>query len=163
MERFYTSFKALASVAGTSVLSSVLAVVVGAVAGSVVVVVPALMEQVVGTIRTQAAPVTIAEQGFPLGRAGPERDRDLVAVGVAAAHRLAPVAPLTLEAGPLLPLFHGESVVDQFVTRGVLLRLTRLLQRTQLLREFDTRQTSKTGNCPRSASIYDTSSIPCKL
>ena len=74
------------------VLAAVGAVVVGSVAGSVVVVVVALEERVVRRTADAhtAAAVTISDEGVSLLRTATERHGDGVALRVAAAHRLAP-------------------------------------------------------------------------
>lgn len=84
-------------VAGAGVLTAVGAVVVGSVAGSVVVVVVALEEQVVrrtvGETAADAhttAAVAISDDGVSLLRTATERHGDGVTLRVAAAHRLAP-------------------------------------------------------------------------
>lgn len=84
-------------VAGAGVLTAVGAVVVGSVAGSVVVVVVALEEQVVrrtvGETAADAhttAAVAISDEGVSLLRTATERHSDGVTLRVAAAHRLAP-------------------------------------------------------------------------
>ncbi len=84
-------------VAGAGVLTAVGAVVVGSVAGSVVVVVVALEEQVVrrtvGETAADAhttAAVAISDEGVSLLRTATERHGDGVTLRVAAAHRLAP-------------------------------------------------------------------------
>jgi len=73
------------SVTGTRVLTAGRPVVVGTVAGAVVVVVGGVEE-------VALAPVAVAQQGVALGGSTAERNGDGVAVGVASAHRLAPVA-----------------------------------------------------------------------
>ena len=70
---------------GTRVLTTAGAVVVRAVARAVVVMVRGVEE-------VALAPVTVTQQGVTLGRTAAERHGDGVAVGVTAAHRLAPVA-----------------------------------------------------------------------
>ena len=70
---------------GTRVLAAGSPVVVGTVAGAVVVVV-AVLEEV------HLAPVAVTQQGVTLGRTAAERHGDGVAVGVASTHRLTPVA-----------------------------------------------------------------------
>lgn len=84
-------------VAGAGVLTAVGAVVVGSVAGSVVVVVVALEEQVVrrtvGETAADAhttAAVAISDDGVSLLRTATERHGDGVTLRVAVAHRLAP-------------------------------------------------------------------------
>ena len=84
-------------VAGASVLAAAGAVVVGSVAGSVVVVVVALEERVVrrtvGETAADAhttAAVAISDESVSLLRTATERHGDGVALGAAAAHRLAP-------------------------------------------------------------------------
>lgn len=78
------------SVTGARVLAAGRPVVVGTVAGTVVVVVPALVERVVRAVCTQATPIAVAQQGVTLGGSAAERHGDGVAVGVASAHRLTP-------------------------------------------------------------------------
>ena len=73
------------SVTGTRVLAAGRPVVVGAVAGAVVVVVGGVEE-------VALAPVAVTQQGVTLGRTAAEWHGDGVAVGVASAHRLTPVA-----------------------------------------------------------------------
>lgn len=58
------------------------------------------------------APVTVAQQGVPLGRSPSERDRQRVALGVAAAHGLAPV-------GAGVVLVHGLLSSRPAVVAGV--------------------------------------------
>lgn len=70
---------------GTRVLAAGRPVVVGAVTGAVVVVVGGVEE-------VALAPVAVAQQGVTLGGSAAERNGDGVAVGVASAHRLTPVA-----------------------------------------------------------------------
>ena len=70
---------------GTRVLAAGRPVVVGAVAGAVVVVVGGVEE-------VALAPVAVTQQGVTLGRTAAERHGDGVAVGVASTHRLTPVA-----------------------------------------------------------------------
>ena len=70
---------------GAGVLTAGGPVVVLAVAGAVVVVVRGVEE-------VHLAPVAVAQEGVTIGRPAPEGDGDGVAVGVASAHRLAPVA-----------------------------------------------------------------------
>ena len=97
-------------VAGAGVLAAGGAVVVGSVAGSVVVVVATLKERVVrSTVGETAADthaataVAIPEPGLSLSVTAAERHGDGVALGVATAHRLAPAAlshvVLLLESG----------------------------------------------------------------
>lgn len=75
---------------GTRVLTARGPVVVGTVAGAVVVVAGAVVERVVRTIGAQAAPVSVTQHGVTLSRTTAERHGDGVAVGVASAHRLTP-------------------------------------------------------------------------
>ena len=84
-------------VAGAGVLAAGGAVVVGSVAGSVVVVVATLKERVVrSTVGEPAADahaataVAIPEPGLSLSVTATERHGDGVALGVATAHRLTP-------------------------------------------------------------------------
>lgn len=84
-------------VAGAGVLAAGGAVVVGSVAGSVVVVVATLKERVVrSTVGETAADahaataVAIPEPGLSLSVTATERHGDGVALGVATAHRLTP-------------------------------------------------------------------------
>lgn len=82
--------------AGAGVLTAVGAVVVGSVAGSVVVVVVALEERVVrrtvGETAADAhtAAAAISDESVSLLRTATERHGDGVALGVATAHRLTP-------------------------------------------------------------------------
>ena len=69
---------------GTRVLAAGRPVVVGAVAGAVVVVVGGVEE-------VALAPVAVTQQGVTLGRTAAERHGDRVAVGIAPAHWLTPV------------------------------------------------------------------------
>lgn len=71
--------------ARASVLAARGAVVVGSVAGPVVIVVR-------GVEKVHLASVAVTEQGVAQGRTAAERHGDGIARGVAAAHRLAPVA-----------------------------------------------------------------------
>lgn len=77
-------------VAGAGVLTAVGAVVVGSVAGSVVVVVVALEERVVRRTVGETAADAISDESVSLLRTATERHGDGVALGVATAHRLTP-------------------------------------------------------------------------
>ena len=125
--------------AGAGVLAAGGAVVVGSVAGSVVVVVATLKERVVRrTVGKPAADahatatVTIAEPDLPLSRTATERHGDGVALGVAAAHRLAPPVlshfVLLLEPGrEIHPLRSGASQAWWLQAKRQPLRLQRLI------------------------------------
>lgn len=81
----FRSCRDVRSVTGAGVLAAGRPVVVRPVAGAVVIVVGRVEE-------VHLAPVTIAQQGVAVGRAAPEGNGDGVAIGVAATHRLTPVA-----------------------------------------------------------------------
>ena len=115
-------------VAGAGVLAAGGAVVVGSVAGSVVVVVATLKERVVrSTVGETAADahaataVAIPEPGLSLSVTAAERHGDGVALGVATAHRLAPAAlshfVLLLESGGER-LFSAERSVSSPIDSG---------------------------------------------
>ena len=77
------------SVTGTRVLAAGGPVVIGTVAGAVVIVVGTLVERVVTSVHI--TPVAVAQQSLTFGRTAAERHGDRVAVGIAPAHWLTPV------------------------------------------------------------------------
>ena len=91
--------RTMGSVTGAGVLTARGTVVVGSVAGSVVVVVAALEERVVRRTVGEtaadthaAAAIAVSEPGLSLSVTAAERHGDGVTLGVAATHRLAPAA-----------------------------------------------------------------------